>query len=273
MPASKSSRSEKSAGRSSDNRAGKANNSRKTSTSTSNGSNGRTAKSRVSIPALKLTDKRKKLLKNVLLWLAVFIVTLVTIDYAVQYLNNKASVAIVNGERIFRGEFHDELESVYGTTIASQMIDERLFKQEAERLNITVSEDDIAGKIEEFEEQYGGPEGLLDALAASNLDMEELRDRIASNLIVEKILADDIEVTDEEIQEYYEQYQDQTDQSLEDSRGQIEASLRNQKLQEAYQPWVTELREDANIKNNIENPKDYSFLGITRAFFEDLFGA
>jgi hypothetical protein len=52
----------------------------------------------------------------------------------------------------------------------------------------------------------------------------------------------------------------------------VEEDLMGQKVQEAYTPWITELRGGATIKNNVDEPKAYSFLGITREFISQTLG-
>lgn len=199
------------------------------------------------------------------------------IDYAVQYLNYRASVAIVNGERIYKGDFIEKLQDSYGASIVSQMIDERLIYQEAEELDVVISDDDIDAEIDGLEEQYGGEEAFQSELDARDISNEELRQQIETTLLVETMLLDDITISDEEKKDFYDQYKDQIipgneDPTYEEAEEQIEETLRDQKITQNVQGWLTELRDNATIKNNIEEPKDYSFLGITRAFFSELIG-
>ncbi len=217
-------------------------------------------------------DKRKKLVKNIAIWVAIFIVSLIAIDYGVQYLNYKASVAIVNGERIYKGAYYDQLDSTYGSTVIGQMIDETLIHQEAEKQEVSVSSDEIDAEIKELEESYGGSEQLEAEMELRGISMDELRKQIETTLIVEKILLDDIEITEEEKKEFYEEYKDvifteDEDPTYEEAKEQVEETLREQKVSQEVQVWLVELQDGATIKNNIDEPQSFSFLGITRAFF------
>jgi foldase protein PrsA len=219
--------------------------------------------------------KRMKLLKNIAIWLGVFLVTLVLVDYGVQYLNYKASVAIVNGERIMKGDFYEQLEDTYGATIVSQMIDERLIFQEAEKENVTVSDEEINDEISELQENYGGEEALQSELDARGISDEKLREQIETTLIVEKMLVDSIEITEEEKKEFFEEYKDvlfpeDEDPTYEEAEEKITQTLRDQKLSQEVQTWLAELREDSNIRDNVTEPKDIQFLGITRDFISEL---
>ena len=221
-------------------------------------------------------SKVRTIFRLVLTWLGVFIVTLVLVDYAVQYLNYKASVAIVNGERLYRKDFYTKLEETYGSSIVSQMIDEALVYQEADKKEINITDKEIDAEINTLEEQYGGAEELQNELDLRNISIEKLRKQIETTLIVEKILSKDITITEDEIKAFYDQYKDvlftETEvPEYEDAKETVKETLRDQKISEGVQSWLQELRDESSIKNNVENPKDYEILLITRTFFEDLF--
>ena len=225
--------------------------------------------------AVKTKEDRMKMLKNIAIWLGVFVVTLVVVDYGVQYLNYNASAAIVNGERIMRGEFYDQLEDSYGISVSEQMIDEALIYQEAEKENITISDDEIEAEIKDLEDNYGGEEALQSELDARGITEETLKKQIETTLIVEKILLDDIEVTEDEKKEFFEEYKDvlfpeDEDPTYEEAEEKVEQTLRDQKLSQEVQVWLEELRNDATIRNNISEPKSIEFLGITRSFISGL---
>jgi len=214
------------------------------------------------------------LLRRILIWLGVFLVTLILVDYGVQYLNYKASVAIVNGERLYRKEFYSQLEETYGSTVVSSMIDEALIYQEAKKKDVEITEKDIDKELSSLEEQYGGKEALQQILDERNIPMDRLRHQIETTLIVEKMLSKEIEITEDEMKAYYEQYKDvyfSDSADYEAASDAVKEQLKSEKVSEQAQIWIQELRDDSTIKNNIDEPKDYSFLFITRTFVEDLF--
>lgn len=218
----------------------------------------------------------KKLLINVGIWVVVFFVSLVIVDYAVQYLNYNASIAIVNGERIYRKDFYARMEQIYGSSIAGQMIDQLLIEQEGEKQGITVTDEEVQAKIASWEESYGGKEAFDAELEARKLTREGLAKDVRISLIEEKILGADITITEEEEQQLYEQYKDvivpnNPEPTFEEAKTRIDEALRQQKISALEQQWLEDLRAAANIKNNIDEPKPYSFLGITRALITELF--
>ncbi len=186
-------------------------------------------------------------------------------------------MAIVNGERIYRKAFYEKLKDTYGTTIATQMIDEALIYQEAEKENIAITDKEIDAEIKTLEDTYGGKEALQGELDSRNISTDKLRSQIETTLIVEQILMKDITITEDEKKEFYEQYKDvlftdNDNPTYEESEAKIEDTLKDQKISQQVQTWLTDLEGKSTIKNNVEDPKDYSFLGITRAFADQLLG-
>lgn len=219
--------------------------------------------------------KERKFLFNLVVWTFVFLVSLVIVDYSVQYLNFHASVAVVNGERIYKSEFYDKLEESYGQTIAGQLIDEVLIYQEASKNNIVIDDADIEKEIKSLEENYGGKEILDGELENRGITRDELKTQIETTLIVQEILGKEIEITEEEKLEFFDQYKDvlltdNDDPTYEEAEDEVEEVLLEQKIGQKVQPWLTEIRDAANIQNNIDKPKDYEFLRITKAFIYDV---
>ncbi len=231
---------------------------------------------KISNPFKSLSPEKQTLLKKILVWTLIVFGTLILVDYAVQYLNYKASVAIVNGERLYRSDFYDRLEESYGTVIASNMIDEALIYQEAKKKDVKISDEDIEKELKDLETQYGGKEALQQELDARNITDERLRHQIETTLIIEKILTSKIKLSEDELKEFYEQYKDvlfteDPVPSYEEAKETVKERLREQKLSTEVQTWIQELRADASIKNNIEEPKNYGFLMITRTFIDEAF--
>lgn len=219
--------------------------------------------------------KSNKILMNVLIWIVVFFVSLVVVDFGVQYLNYHASAAVVNGERIYNGEFNDKLRQSYGETVISQMIDEKIIRQEARNQDVEISDEEVEKEIEQLEKDYGGADELDNQLEMNGTSRARLEDQIETVLIVQKILGDDIEITEQEKKDFYEEYKDvlfteNEDPTYEESEEKIEEILTEQKVSQELQPWLAELKDEANIQNNVEQPKKYKLLRITKDFVNEL---
>jgi len=79
--------------------------------------------------------------------------------------------------------------------------------------------------------------------------MDELRHQIRLQQIVETLVSTDIEVTDEEVEQYIEENQDFLPEEMSDEelRGLVVDQLSQQKLSESYQQWSENLRDEAKI--------------------------
>jgi foldase protein PrsA len=87
------------------------------------------------------------------------------------------------------------------------------FEQEAKEMGITITDADVDNKLEELKEQYfGGDEKKFDEQVASQgLTLEQVRADVRAQLVSERIfeqVTKDVGVTDDEIQTYYDENED-----------------------------------------------------------------
>lgn len=118
-------------------------------------------------------------------------------------------VARVNGETITQQDVYDAMYVQIGTQVVEQLITEKLVEQEAARQNVSVDETEIDTRLERTAAQFGGMETLRMMLMQSGISMDTYRNNIRINLLIEKLLADRIEITDEDVAAYYEENQSQ----------------------------------------------------------------
>jgi foldase protein PrsA len=65
-----------------------------------------------------------------------------------------------------------------GEQALNNLISEKIVDLEAQKNNITVTEEEVQEKIDFYKDVYGGEKALLSALKASGVTMEELEDNI-----------------------------------------------------------------------------------------------
>jgi len=158
---------------------------------------------------------------------------------------NGEVVAIVNGEEIYRAELDQAIEQemmqyqMQGIDPESdemvEMIDEleeqvlenyfiipTMVRQKAEEEGITVSEEEVEARFQEYAEAFGGEEALLDQMAQVNMSREDIDQDIVRELTVqnyldqymeeyleenpeERVVEEEIELTTAELEEHYEQ--------------------------------------------------------------------
>lgn len=113
-------------------------------------------------------------------------------------------VAKVDNVEISRQEFYDRLIAISGNEVLETLIAETLVELEVEKLEIEISQEEIDEEIAELENYYGGEEQLKNQISNSGLTMDELEDQIVKNLQIKQLVAPYIEITDEQVEDYYE---------------------------------------------------------------------
>jgi len=95
--------------------------------------------------------------------------------------------------------------------ILSQLIRSELLRQGAADLGIEVTEEDVAATREEVVESFGGEEqfqAVIEQNQLSDEDVQSQLEEIAYQQAVEEELTADLEVSDEEIEQFYEENAD-----------------------------------------------------------------
>lgn len=139
---------------------------------------------------------------------------------------DKNVVAVVNGEEVDRDRLADLLIDIYGNEGLGMLIRRTLVKQESIKRNVTVTEEEIAERIEalvggQIKQQMkkGGlkdEDALKRELEKAKLTLDQYKKNIhksfnlsngqvEAQLLAEKIIKQTIKVTDEELREAYEE--------------------------------------------------------------------
>ena len=118
--------------------------------------------------------------------------------------NDSEVVASVNGEEITKDDLYDAMFANGGREILDRLISNRLILQEAEALEISVSEEDIDAEIGKViqENFYGAEDYFYQALEQYGLTEETLRNDLEIELLLRKIVRNQIEITDKDVREY-----------------------------------------------------------------------
>jgi parvulin-like peptidyl-prolyl isomerase len=160
-------------------------------------------------------------------------------------------VAIVNGQPISKMAFTQALEKQNGKTVLSGLITQVLINQEASKNHVTVSSADIDQAVKDIEKSLASQGGNLDrALAQRGMTKSEFLDQLKTQKLVEKLLAKDISVSDQEISSYIDKNKDTLPQGLSDAdlKSQVKQQLQQQKLTTKFQQWMQNLQSKAKIQ-------------------------
>lgn len=130
-------------------------------------------------------------------------------------------VAIVNDDIITLSEMNEMVTSINLTNnqnmdqnqVLQQMIEQKLFEQEAEKLGIKVSEAELDAGIAQVKQRFNlNDEQMAEVLQKQNLTMESFREQwrlqTLSSKLLDAQLKNKIVVTDQEIAAYYRQNYD-----------------------------------------------------------------
>lgn len=178
------------------------------------------------------------------------LILFVLLSYLALEYRGLVVAASVNGTPISRLSVVQEAEAQLGQQTLENLVNQELIRQKAESSHTTVSQEEIDARITEIEESVTASGQTLDSLLSlQGMTREMLSDQIKTQLTVEKLLAGDVTVTDEEVNTYLEENKEflPEGQSEEENKNQAKEQLRQQKLSERFSTWISELKNEAKI--------------------------
>lgn len=111
--------------------------------------------------------------------------------------------ATVDGSPISRLSVISKLEKSSGKSLLDSLITEKLIQNEAKAKKIVIGDDEINEEIKIIENQVVAQGSVLsEALAGQGMSLEDLKTQITLQKELEKLVADKMNVTDEEVAEY-----------------------------------------------------------------------
>ena len=112
---------------------------------------------------------------------------------------------VVNGEEIPLDAVRERALAFHGPYVLQDMVAETLLKQEAQRRNVTVADEDVLEKIKELREELGirSDAAFQSFLRAQRATPDWFYSKARSYVLMEKVLSDQVYVDDREIDRYY----------------------------------------------------------------------
>ena len=127
-------------------------------------------------------------------------------------------VAKIEQHTIGQQEFVEELSRRYGTQLLHEIIEREAIQYEANRLALEVSEREIDKEIEKYRHNFSADAGDFESLFfyEYGMTLDQLREDIRYNLLLEKLATVDVRVSDAEMEKYYQEniYQFQEPEQL-----------------------------------------------------------
>ncbi|MBB4826846.1 foldase protein PrsA [Sporosarcina luteola] len=105
-------------------------------------------------------------------------------------------VASVAGKPITRADWLRAMEKKVGRDVLLELVNEQVMEEAAKKYGIKVTDDEINLELALIT--------AVDGQTHSGLDVEETRQKIRSNLILEKVLTNDVVITDKTVKAHYQ---------------------------------------------------------------------
>lgn len=225
-----------------------------TSAKTVKNTNKKTSRAEV-VPAMVKLDAMKSL--NKINWKFLSRVALIVVIGLALFLLAKkyrglVLAGVVNKTPVTRWELNQAMTEQYGKQVFDQLVNDELMKQEAVKMKISVSKEEVADQVKQMTEKVGGEQALKDALSQYGMTQEQLETQLKS-FVLQKKIAESLgtyEVTEDEATAYFKQNAASFDtKKFDEVKDQITATLKDQKMQDAFNTWFTDVRTKANVQS------------------------
>jgi len=163
--------------------------------------------------------------------------------------------ATVNGVPISRSKVVRQLEKYQGSAALESLVTEELIRQEAKKKGVVVTEEELNAEVKKIEDSLRGQDQTLDEiLKLQRMTKKDLTDNLKLNKLIEKILADKVTVTDEEVQSYIDQNKDSFPEGtdMEQVKTLVKEQLTQEKLGTEYQAWIDGIKTTAKINTLVK---------------------
>ncbi|MCR3922886.1 MAG: peptidylprolyl isomerase [Firmicutes bacterium] len=149
-------------------------------------------------------------MQNKTVSLVLIILLVITIAGAIFVNQRSEVVATVNGEKITKDQLYEAFVANGGSTVLEQLVSDRIITQEAKNLGVEVTEEELDAQIEKLiaENYYGMEEYFQQALDQYGITKETLKESMRPELLLLGIVRSKTEVTDEEVEAYFVEHQE-----------------------------------------------------------------
>lgn len=179
-----------------------------------------------------------------------FVIAALVAILAFYLLKSYLIVAMVNNRPIWRWSVVNYLETQYGAEAYDTLLSKSLILREAKNKNIDPAKSEIQAEIDAIKAQFEGTGQSFDeALAAQNMTIKQLEENIYMKLVVEKLMADKVTVSDDEIANFITENESfMGEMSDEEKENIAREQLMQQKLSTEFQTFITNLKASAKVK-------------------------
>lgn len=124
-------------------------------------------------------------------------------------IDKKGPVAMVNGKPISGEQFLSELRRRYGRQALDELICDALIRQRASALKLQATDADLQRAYAEAAAHAGSEADLKRLLERQGISEATFRNSLETDVLLDKIVAQSVEVTRDEVRSYYAGHRDE----------------------------------------------------------------
>lgn len=184
--------------------------------------------------------------------------TIIVLGGLIYLFAKYAVIAWVDNKPVTRFQLYSNLEKRYGNDTREQLIVEQLIMSEAKTKNITANDDEIAAEIANIEKQQGGAEQLAQILQVQGISQDEFKNLVKLQLLRTKIFGDGINVTDEQVNQYITENQENlpaatagaTPAEKDQLKKDVTDQLKQQEISTKFNQWLQTTLQSERVKRS-----------------------
>lgn len=201
------------------------------------------------LPKRKLNKILKKNIRNIWLFRSITLIIGLIILFAL-YRMEVIAIAFINGQPISFTDIVKVYNSKDNENIIDKLIAEKLIEYEARKRNIQVKSEEISKEIALIEKDaIVNGITLAQLLKDSHKSSEDLEKEVRLRIIIYKILSENIELSEREIDNYVKENPElYKNLGEEETREKVRKLLIDAKVDEEYKTWIQEARASSDIR-------------------------
>lgn len=143
-------------------------------------------------------------MKRIGVFILVLIIALTVIACNSDSSSDDEVVAKIDDTRVTKSELYDELVRQNGAQVLNLLISNKIVEAEIMEQEIEIPDEDIEKEINIMKDYYGSEDAFNTDLAKNGLTLDDVKDNIERNRQIELLLDPYIDITEEEMKEYFE---------------------------------------------------------------------
>lgn len=194
--------------------------------------------------------QEEKSSKTISVKTAIVIAALIVVFALAFYYKGLFVAATVNGSPVSRLSVISELEKSGGKKALDTLVTKKLLNDAAKKAGIVVTSDEISAEVAKIEDQVKAQGGTLDeVLSSQGMTRADVAEQVTLQKKLEKLLADKIQVTDEEAAKLLVDSKITVPKGEEEKyKEQAREQIRSQKLNDAAGVFIDSLRTQASVR-------------------------